>query len=608
MKQKKDNINTNNKHKENTRGQKRRRSVSKDPAPGINHGPEDGNAAAHGNTNAVKKQKKTEAPKRKRKRITRQRWTRKKQRISDTKSKTKSQKQNIAETKSKLKSNRQNIANFRSTLWSQKKNISDTKSKARTQKKKVSDTKFRDKSQKENKSNAKSNTKSKTIADIRSKARSQKKNISHSKSKVRSQTRKMPDAKSKARNQQQQKSSCTNSKAVRQEHSNNKFKAENRMQTRLQARNQKRDNYDLRSQTWTHTRRTPDTAPKEQKVNRKPQTLNPFRSLPWCHVIWQHVLPFLSVVDKFRLRAVNTHCKGVVERDFNMALSIGPPHTPPLPRSAWKILTASNRCATSFAVPLIIRGARTYPSCRPFNTRDVYKVLVNLPALRSLDLSCSRIPPTFAFLQAVTELVQGLTHLNLMDVCGMARSRPPLLRTKELCRLRDENLQALAFFKLRHLHTLVLSRNCSDLTLTTVRAIVKRQTSLRRLIMDTCPLIQRKQGDVAEVADIFRTSGLLELALTRTPQPDLFSLYRVCSYRPCPAHMNNVTLFDVIFQKEKLPTGQTTLQMRYPSCFPRGEFEGDPDICVFEEELTAKGVKLECVPCSLEFHISWRLG
>ncbi|XP_070173718.1 uncharacterized protein [Littorina saxatilis] len=129
------------------------------------------------------------------------------------------------------------------------------------------------------------------------------------------------------------------------------------------------------------------------------------------------------------------------------------------------------------------------------------------------------------------------------------RHRPLLWLNKWLCRLTNENLQALAFFKLRHLHTLVLSRNRNNLTMATLRAIVNNQTSLRYLFVDPFPLLQRKRGDVAEVADIFRTSGLVLLALTRIPQHDTGCLHRVCSYRPCPAPVNNVTLFDVTFHK-----------------------------------------------------------
>ena len=136
-------------------------------------------------------------------------------------------------------------------------------------------------------------------------------------------------------------------------------------------------------------------------------------SLPWMSVFWQNVLPYLSVRDKFLLRAVNRHCLGVIETEFRNARSIIPPSEPQMCRKSLAVLQDENRSAVKYELPRprCQRCSRVHSeseSCgkcclvnQLFTNRCILRMLPRLSRLKVMDLSFSAARPTPRFFQAI---------------------------------------------------------------------------------------------------------------------------------------------------------------------------------------------------------------
>ncbi|XP_070205995.1 uncharacterized protein [Littorina saxatilis] len=325
---------------------------------------------------------------------------------------------------------------------------------------------------------------------------------------------------------------------------------------------------------------------------KTPEIRDLFLSLPWSHVIWQHVLPFLRVVDKFRLRAVNTHCKGVVKRDFSMALSILPPSRPQMNRVAWSVLTGGNRCAIRFTAP-VFRREIIY---NPFFFSDLVEVLKKKTALRYLSLSHTRVCPNYFLLKTIAKRFPDLEELHLQ---GLQNVSP----------LMNAELNALTTYEMTRLHTLDLSRNSHDIRLSILQDLVETQKSLRVLAIDAKPIVDKRVGVLQELADLWLYSDLERLTLTRTP-PDSKCGLRHCRCAPncrcIPGPLSpscTLTMADALFIKTTDPDGRIVKKFLYTDCFSLGELGVDRGRYIPEDELRDQGVEVRSQPCTVLYHL-----
>ncbi|KAK7094698.1 hypothetical protein V1264_006211 [Littorina saxatilis] len=386
---------------------------------------------------------------------------------------------------------------------------------------------------------------------------------------------------------------------------------------RKQRQQRTRENRDILSDTETRS----NAAEPEPKETGLFSDLDPFQFLPWGHVIWQRVLPYLGVVDKFKLRAVNRHCMAVVQEDFDKALAIIPPWTPRMSRTAWHIFTSGNFCATEFRAPHFRFYHREFEDafCKSKNNEtanlpfsffdsdhfcriaDMNTIFNKHLPLKSLDLSSNGIVPSYQFLKTVTEQYPDLQELILRAIYPGAL---------------NSGLRVLCRYKMTRLCKLDLSSSRHDIKLATLQKLVQTQKSLRFLSLDAARFlfldgarcshpgfdgVTHEMGSVEELADIWLTSGLHRLTLTRVHG---LRDKRLCSNRQ---GWGFDTLIDAEFVKRQAADGRTTLEFIYSYCFPLAVPNNQPERYIPEEELRAKGVAIFYMECTYDTHLNWFL-
>ncbi|XP_034240881.1 F-box/LRR-repeat protein 15-like isoform X2 [Thrips palmi] len=219
--------------------------------------------------------------------------------------------------------------------------------------------------------------------------------------------------------------------------------------------------------------------------------------LNWDDVLHRHVLPYLSMADLFRLRAVSTGCRDLVHSYFSNALELDvSKHSEQMTTEAFNVLAANTNSLQSFigdncgfledsALKLLFKNNPKLKivhlqCCKHLTPASLQPLILNCKGLKVLNLKgcpwvTSGCLQTFALHQTNLQEVHFESCGSLDDNClehfFSSFSKMQVVQFAHLHSVTDRTLMALAKY-CKNLRNLDIS-NCSQITDQGLTALAK---------------------------------------------------------------------------------------------------------------------------------------